>query len=77
MKINVGNYVVKVNFWGDNITPMYKFKVYKTKRWLIFTFNELVGIADYHRKELVNDRVADTCNKAIEYVESSIRRWEK
>lgn len=64
-------YIIKVYFWGDSITPMYKFKLYKPrKNW----FPKLVWVEDLHREELEGN-MTDNFDKVINIYEEELKMW--
>jgi hypothetical protein len=65
-------YIIKVNFWGDSITPMYKYKLYKPRK---YWFPKLLWTQDFHRRELKGDKISNQFCDIIEEYERSIRRW--
>lgn len=75
MEVELDGYSIKVSFWGDSTTPMYKYKIYKPKKFLGFTMNQHVYTTDFHRRSLIGDSVRNTCPVALKQYKDSLRRW--
>jgi hypothetical protein len=71
MKTEYKGFIIKVSQWGDSITPMYKFKLYrKRKRW----FPKLVWSQSLHRKEMT-DKVHHRFDYIIDCYQEELERW--
>lgn len=64
-------FIIKVNFWGDSTTPMYRYRLYKRRK---FWFPELVYSKSYHKSEL-GKRISNKYDSVIEEYLISQELW--
>lgn len=64
-------YVVKVSFYGDSITPLYKFKVYRPrKNW----FNKLIYVEKIHRDKIQS--MSQSAEKVVDSYLGVLKLWD-
>lgn len=71
MKKKHKGYIIKVIFWGDSITPMYKYKLYKPRK---YWFPKLLWVEDVHRNR-IGSKISNKFDWLIEQYKLALERW--
>lgn len=71
MKKEHKGFIIRVSFWGDSITPMYKFRLYKPKK---YWFDKLIWTESIHRDD-ISGKLSDEFDNVIGNYYSMLKRW--
>ena len=64
------DYFIKIDFVGDSITPVYRFRLHKEKR---FWFPKVLWEETIFREDIKNYKIS--CDKVIDNYEKNKARW--
>jgi hypothetical protein len=70
MKSEYKGYIIKTSFWGDSTTPMYKYRLYRKRR---YWFPKLVWSQSLHRKEV--PIISHKYDYVIGCYQRELQRW--
>lgn len=72
MKKTYKGFIVKVEFWGDSITPIYRFRLYKPRKFLP---SKLVWTQTIHRSD-IKGALSSKFDFVIESYLKELDRWK-
>jgi len=73
MKEEYKGFIIKVSFWGDSITPMYKYKLYKPRK---YWFPKCIWTEDIHRKDVIG-KLSNGFDTVISNYQDELDRWKQ